>query len=91
MSVEVDSGIAMWKYLAGGMASIAGFFAVNWVYWVTKKLQTTVTREELSDHLETVIAAIRAETDKNKSETEKLFLQLQVESLQERYKNKAQN
>jgi len=91
MSVEVLSGVAIWKYLAGVGASIAGFFGINWVYWVNKRLSQCVTREELSDHLEQVVTAIRAESDRNKTETEKLFLQLQVESLQEKYKNRGQN
>lgn len=91
MSAELAGGVAIWKYLAGVGASIAGFFGVNWVYWVSKRVQQCVTREELADHLEKVVVAIRAESDRNKSETEKLFLQLQVESLQERYKNKGQN
>ncbi len=88
MSAELAGGVAIWKYLAGVGASIAGFFGVNWVYWVSKKIQQAVTREELADHLETVVIAIRAESDRNKAETEKLFLQLQVDSLQEKYKNK---
>ncbi len=88
MSVEVVGGVAVWKYLAGVGASIAGFFCVNWVYWVSKRIQASVTREELADHLTTVVAAIKAESEKNKAENEKLFLQLQVESLRESYKNK---
>lgn len=91
MSAEMASGIAIWKYLAGAAASIAGFFGVNWVYWVSKRLNNSVTREELADHLDRVVIAIKAETEKNKSETEKLFLQLQVESLQERFNNRGQN
>jgi len=88
MSVEVLSGIAVWKWIGGAGASIAGFFGMTWVHAVNKKLQGTVTREELSEHLDSVVAAIKAEADKNKAETEKLFLQLQVESLREIYQNK---
>jgi len=91
MSAEILGGVAVWKYLAGVGASIAGFFGVNWVYWVSKRINQSVTREELSDHLETVVAAIRAESDRNKTETEKLFLQLQVESLQEKFNNRGKN
>lgn len=88
MGSEVGGGIEIWKALAGVGATIAGFFGVHWVHWVTKRLQTAVTREELADHLATLVRAIEAEADKNKAETEKLFLQLQVESLRETYKNR---
>jgi hypothetical protein len=88
VTAEVIGGLAVWKWLAGVGASVAGFFAVNWVYWVSKRVQSSVTREELADHLTTVVAAIHAESEKSKAETEKLFLQLQVESLREKYNNK---
>jgi len=91
MSAEMISGLAFWKYAASGAASIAAFFGVKWVNWVSKRLNQAVTREELQEHLDRIVDTIKAETEKNKSETEKLFLQLQVESLQERFNNKAQN